>query len=133
MREAEVTYFDELKAMDCEILADQTFGDWQGSHLAIVRRGGRILVAHTYYGSCSVCDALEHRRGYGSWEREVSQETLAAWGEVDWKFYTPEEAKKQFESSWDVGRGSMVTWISDNLPSGETSDEPAHCAEEGPR
>lgn len=52
-------YREFLEALECEILAWETFGDYQGDYAVILRRNDLLGFVVIGYGSCSGCDALE--------------------------------------------------------------------------
>lgn len=58
------------------LLAYETYGDYQGDYIAVLSgENGQIEVYKGGYGSCSGCDWLEDRTGYGS-DRGLSDEDI---------------------------------------------------------
>jgi len=70
-------YSAALKAAGAEVLLWQEFGSYQGRWVAKIRLGGKLAWVSDYYGSCSVCDALEAELGY---EDRHNPAKLAAFG-----------------------------------------------------
>ena len=52
-------YREMLEKEEVEILAWETFGDYQGDYAVIVKKDGMLGFVVIGYGSCSGCDALE--------------------------------------------------------------------------
>lgn len=52
-------YREMLKAEEVEILAWETFGEYQGDYAVVVKRNELLGFLVIGYGSCSGCDALE--------------------------------------------------------------------------
>ena len=52
-------YREALEAKEIEILAWETFGDYQGDYAVVVKRNDMFGFLVIGYGSCSGCDALE--------------------------------------------------------------------------
>lgn len=79
------TYEDLIEFTGIEVLGSQTFGDYQGDYVFLVRSGERLGVVVVGYGSCSGCDALE-----GACDDQAELEALAwsirrdvIWGSLD--------------------------------------------------
>lgn len=61
------SYESALEAAGAVVLAYKEFGSYQGDYIAKVRVGDQIAWIHDYYGSCSVCDALEGAMSNAYW------------------------------------------------------------------
>lgn len=59
-----MSYLETFERAGAEILANQEFGDWQGTGLTKVNYKGKVGWIEYAYGSCSGCDAYEAELGY---------------------------------------------------------------------
>lgn len=57
-----------LEKAGAEVLAYESFGDYQGTWLAFVNYNGQKGIVEGSYGSCSVCDSLQAEFGYSDEE-----------------------------------------------------------------
>lgn len=113
-----MSYFESLKAAGAEVLAYQSFGDWQGTWIAKVEHKGQTGFVVGAYGSCSGCDAFEAEFGWG----EYDQDHLAEFGRKYLEFgdgspdlLTKEEVSKRFDfySDWDKEAWTALKWLED--------------------
>ena len=115
-------YSDALRAAGCEIIGYQEFGSYSGDWFAKVRYDGEVFWLHDYYGSCSVCDALQADMGYEPWNDDAPEEwadynkRLAEWGA---RYLEPQE-RLTYEQAlkvasenidWDADAQDMVNWL----------------------
>lgn len=54
-----IDYKEILERQGVDIIAFESFGDYQGDYAAIVKKDGKVGFTVIGYGSCSGCDALE--------------------------------------------------------------------------
>lgn len=118
-------YQDALVAAGCNVLAYKEFGSYQGDWLAKVEKDGETFWVHDYFGSCSVCDALQADVGWEPWGDDSPEETaeyarkLRAFGE---RLIEPQErltfdaamAKASEHIEWDSNATEMVEWLKAN-------------------
>lgn len=129
-------YKDALEAAGATILADESFGSYQGDWWAKVRYNGSTFWVHVCYGSCSECDAFEsefgnHRGacedheyyspGFHCMACENAQksyrERLVKFGKsyLDDPFTHAQALAKASENlEWDMDASEMVKFLTDN-------------------
>ena len=114
----EMSYQDALTAAGANVIAFESFGDWQGSWVALVEyRGARGWVQGSF-GSCDHCDAFEAEFGWGfdeENETEVQyQARLASFGETYLGgLQTTEQvlAEHAPNANWDDEADNIVFWV----------------------
>jgi hypothetical protein len=113
-----MSYQDALKAAGANVLAFESFGDWQGSWVALVEYRGERGWVQGSFGSCSECDSFEAEFGWGfdeHTETEVQyQARLASFGESYLGgLQTTDQVLAWFEecSDWDTDAEDAILWI----------------------
>lgn len=113
-----MSYEQSLVAAGAQVLAFESFGDWQGSWVALVDYRGERGWVQGSFGSCSECDSFEAEFGWGfdeDTETEVQyQARLASFGESYLGgLQTTEQVLAWFEecSDWDTDAEDAVLWI----------------------
>lgn len=129
-------YKESLEAAGAKVLAFNEFGSYQGDWYAKVDYNGQKGWIHSYYGSCSGCDAFqaefdysEHDHGEeycspiydgfkdGCQECEVVKNKLSDFGKSYLSDIQPFEnvLKKASENvDWDMDADEMVKWLKEN-------------------
>ena len=121
-------YADCLELAGAKVYAYERFGSYQGDWWALIRFNGKRLWIHGYYGSCSVCDALQGV-DWSTWNTEEENlkavEGLRALG-VD----ALDDGEESFDSDesalaragenieWDMDAPPMVEFIKANAGKG---------------
>jgi len=101
-----MSYQEAMEADGAEVLAYQTFGDYQGTWLAKVKYGGVVGWVTGEYGSCPGCDAFEAEFRYSYEDEPNIKERMALFGRSYLQHMkTPEEvikdAEKDIRENWD--------------------------------
>jgi hypothetical protein len=101
-----MSYQEAMEADGAEVLAYQTFGDYQGTWIAKVKYGGVVGWVSGSYGSCSACDAFESEFGCSYEDEPDYKDRLALFGRSYLQhMMTAEEAIKDAEKDiideWD--------------------------------
>jgi len=73
------TYSGALVAAGWNVIAEESFGSYQGDWWALVERDGKRGWIHDSFGSCSGCDTIEGMRE--DWECRLVDEHR--WGDSD--------------------------------------------------
>lgn len=101
------TYEAIVKGWGYDIVAEETFGDYQGDLVFLLADNSRFGWCVIGYGSCSGCDALEAAMGYSweeennGWTDEVIQLANGLYNEVRW-FDTAAELAAWLEPNEDA-------------------------------
>lgn len=96
-----VSYEDIVKSWGWTVLNFETFGSYQGDHLALLERGAEVGLIVFGYGSCSGCDELESITPYGYDEGEP----------VDWSPVTNFATQLRESVHWESSRDALRNWI----------------------
>ena len=75
-----MSYQDALTAAGAKVIAFESFGDWQGSWVALVEYKGERGWVQGSFGSCDHCDAFQAEFGWFAKEEEDYQQRLADFG-----------------------------------------------------
>ena len=109
-----MSYREALEAAGARVIAFESFGDWQGSWVALVEYRGERGWVQGAFGSCSHCDSFEAEFGWDAEEQEDYQERLASFGESYLGgLQTTEAVVASFDeqSDWDTDSEQAASWI----------------------
>jgi len=114
----DMSYQNALVAAGANVIAFESFGDWQGSWVALVEYRGERGWVQGSFGSCDHCDAFEAECGWGfdeQYETEAQyQARLASFGETYLGgLQTTEQilAEHQANVQWDEDADNIVFWV----------------------
>jgi hypothetical protein len=111
-----MSYRDALKAAGANVLAFESFGDWQGSWVALVEYRGERGWVQGSFGSCDHCDAFQAEFGW-DWideERDDYLQRLASFGESYLGgLQTTEQviAEHEAHTRWDDEADQIIFWV----------------------
>ena len=113
-----MSYQDALTAAGANVIAFESFGDWQGSWVALVEYKGERGWVQGSFGSCDHCDAFEAEFGWGFDEENETeaqyQARLASFGESYLGgLQTTEQvlAEHAPNANWDDEADNIVFWV----------------------
>jgi hypothetical protein len=108
-------YEASLWATGVAVLAYEKFGSYQGDWWAYVEFPNRErYFVHSYYGSCSGCDAFEGEFMYGGEDEPGYLHRLKDFGReylTDCMTLEQALATASEHASWDVEAGQVVAWL----------------------
>jgi len=114
----DMSYQNALVAAGANVIAFESFGDWQGSWVALVEYRGERGWVQGSFGSCDHCDAFEAEFGWGFDEQNETevqyQARLASFGETYLGgLQTTEQilAEHQANVQWDEDADNIVFWV----------------------
>ena len=107
-------YIQAMKAAGAEVLRYQYFGSYQGEWWAEVTYKGETGWVHSWFGSCSVCDAYEYTFDWDAEQDPNYQQKLAEFGQsylddIMSESEAIEQASRDLE--WDHEAAAMVKYI----------------------
>ena len=111
-----MSYRDALKAAGANVLAFESFGDWQGSWVALVEYRGERGWVQGSFGSCDHCDAFQAEFGW-DWideERDDYLQRLASFGESylgGLQTTAQVLAEHQANVNWDEEADQIIFWV----------------------
>jgi hypothetical protein len=109
-----MSYRDALKAAGANVLAFESFGDWQGSWVALVEYRGERGWVQGSFGSCDHCDAFQAEFGWDAEEEEDYQDRLASFGESylgGLQTTAQVLADHEANTSWDDEADQIIFWV----------------------
>ena len=112
-------YITALQEAGATVLAEGTFGSYQGNWYAKVEYQGETLLVGGYYGSCSHCDAFQAEFGYFDEESESYQVRLAEFGHgylTDPLIVEKEISDAKRDADWDGDSREMLRWLEEHFP-----------------
>ena len=95
-----VTYEDIVKSWGWRVLNFETFGSYQGDHLALLERPGQVGLIVFGYGSCSGCDELD---AITPWDYDDEP--------GDWTPVIDFAAQLRDAVHWEPSRDALRDWI----------------------
>ena len=108
-------YQEALEAAGANVLVFDSFGDWQGSWIALVEYQGEIGWVQGAFGSCSYCDAFQSAFEWDSdFVCEDMQDRLAQFGRTYLDdLMTTEEVLGHYDphADWDDESASAAAWV----------------------
>ena len=110
-----MSYEQSLVAAGARLIVFRTWGDWQGSWVALVEYQGRQGWVQGSYGSCDHCDAFQAEFDWDSdFACEDVQQRLAQFGRgyLD-DLQSTEQVLRQYDadSSWDSDSAEAASWL----------------------
>lgn len=110
-----MSYRESLEAAGAQVLVFESFGDWQGSWVALVDYQGERAWVRGSFGSCSECDAFQAEF---DWDSEFqcfeTQQRLAEFGRsyLD-DLQSTEQVLRQYDAdaSWDSESEEAAEWV----------------------
>ena len=111
-----MSYRDALKAAGANVLAFESFGDWQGSWVALVEYRGERGWVQGSFGSCDHCDAFQAEFGW-DWiddEPDNYQQRLASFGKSylgGLQTTAQVLAEHQANVNWDEEADQIIFWV----------------------
>jgi hypothetical protein len=93
------SYEDIVRSWPYEVLDFETFGSYQGDHLALLKNGDAIGLVVFGYGSCSGCDKLE---AITPWDDDEDS---------DWQPLIDFAATLRDAIHWEGDRDQLREWI----------------------
>ena len=111
-----MSYEQSLVAAGAQVLAFESFGDWQGSWVALVDYRGERGWVQGSFGSCSECDSFQAEFGW-DWideERDDYLQRLASFGESYLGgLQTTQQviAEHQANVNWDEEADQIIFWV----------------------
>ena len=115
--EYKMSYQQSLEAAGARVIAFESFGDWQGSWIALVEYQGERGWVQGSFGSCDHCDAFQSEFGFDyleDWQCEDMQTRLANFGRTYLEgMQTMEQVLRRYyaDSEWDSDAANVVFWI----------------------
>jgi hypothetical protein len=108
-------YRQALEAAGANVLVFDSFGDWQGSWIALVVYEGALGWVQGSFGSCDHCDAFQSEFGWDSdFVCEDVQDRLAQFGRTYLDdLMTTEEILGHYDphADWDDDSASAAAWV----------------------
>ena len=108
-------YRQALEAAGANVLVFDSFGDWQGSWIALVEYQGEVGWVQGAFGSCSYCDAFESEFEWDSdFVCEDVRDRLAQFGRTYLDdLMTTEEVLSHYDphADWDSDSASAAAWV----------------------
>lgn len=98
-----IGYEDIVKSWGWTVLNFETFGSYQGDHLALLQRGNEIGLVVFGYGSCSGCDVLQ---AITPWEHDDEP--------VDWTPVITFARELSDSVHWEPSRDALRDWIDEH-------------------
>lgn len=110
-----MSYEQALEAAGARVLEYVSFGDWQGSWVALVEYQGQYGWVQGAFGSCDYCDAFQAEFDWDSdFACEDVQQRLAQFGRsyLD-DLQSTEQVLRQYDAdaSWDSDSESAAAWV----------------------
>lgn len=93
------SYEEIVNSWGYEVLEFETFGQYQGDHLALLRDGDRLGLIVFGYGSCSGCDELQAIEPWGGGEDD------------DWTEVIEFAERLRSEVHWSDSRSDLRDWV----------------------
>ena len=114
-----MSYTDAITAVGIEILAYQSFGDWQGTYVYHVSYNGQTGWLFVSYGSCSGCDSWEsYRNSLGGYDYECTLQDLVDFGRpyIN-RIMSAQEALKNAgqDVDWDLEQEPMLNFVKSRI------------------
>lgn len=108
-------YQQALEAAGANVLVFDSFGDWQGSWIALVVYEGALGWVQGSFGSCDHCDAFQSAFGWDSdFVCEDMQDRLAQFGRTYLDdLMTTAEVLGYYDqhADWDDDSASAAAWV----------------------
>ena len=95
-----VTYKDIVKSWGWTIVHFETFGSYQGDHLALLHRGTETGLMVFGYGSCSGCDELQ---GVTPWAHDDEP--------ADWSPVINLATRLRDSVHWEPSQDALRRWV----------------------
>jgi len=93
------SYKDIVESWGYEVLAFETFGSYQGDHLALLRRPDGVGLIVFGYGSCSGCDHLQAITPWGDDEDD------------DWQPVIDYAEELRTGVHWESNNDGLAAWV----------------------
>ena len=108
-------YQKALEAAGAYVLVFESFGDWQGSWVALVIYEGKRGWVQGAFGSCSYCDAFQSEFGWDSdFVCEGMEDRLAQFGRTYLNdIQTTKQVLQHYDphADWDDESASAAEWV----------------------
>ena len=107
-------YDAALQAAGARVLAFESFGDWQGSWVALVEYRGERGWVQGSFGSCDHCDAFDAEFGWDAEEQDDYQQRLAAFGRTYLDVLESTDyiaGRFEEDADWDWESESAGHWV----------------------